>query len=127
MLSAIPATVTRYGQQDAQRPGGGPVTPVFAVTTAKGPNWDQDRGIREQPFWTEHAAFSDDLTARGVIVLGGPISSDDPGDIALLAVEAPDEAAVRAIFAADPWTTHQIFRLRQVRAWTIWLDARSPG
>ena len=101
--------------------------PFFAVTTAKGTNWDRARGNREQPFWDEHAAFADDLAARGVIVLGGPIASDDPDDIALLAVEAPDEAAARAVFDADPWTKHQVFRLKEVRAWTIWLDGRRPG
>ena len=99
--------------------------PVFAVTTAKGPNWDQARGIREQPFWDEHAAFADQLAGRGFIILGGPVASDDDEDIALMAVEAPDEQAVRSAFAADPWTVHQVFRIKQVRVWTLWLDGRS--
>jgi len=99
--------------------------PTFAVTTAKGPNWDYSRGIREQPFWDEHAAYSDELAAGGVIILGGPIGSADAADIALLAVEAADEDALRAIFAADPWTVHQVFRLKEVRPWTLWLDVRS--
>jgi len=99
--------------------------PVFAVTTAKGRNWDHDRGIREQPFFTEHGAFSDDLVDRGVILLGGPIGSDDAEDIALLAVEAADEGALRSVFDADPWTVHNVFRLKQVRPWTLWLDGRS--
>jgi uncharacterized protein YciI len=105
-------------------PNGGAM-PVFAVTTAKGPNWDRARGIREQPFWDQHAAFADILTARGVIILGGPVASDEDDDIALLAVEAPDEQALRSIFDADPWTTHDVFRIKSVRAWTLWLDGRS--
>jgi uncharacterized protein YciI len=99
--------------------------PVFAVTTAKGSNWDQARSIREQAFWDQHAAFADALTDRGVIILGGPVASDDDDDIALLAVEAPDEEALRSIFDADPWTVHQVFRIKRVRAWTLWLDGRS--
>src|SRR5215469_10734561 len=99
--------------------------PIFAVTTAKGPNWDHDRGIREQPFFTEHAAFADDLVDRGVILLGGPIGSDEAEDIALLAVEAPDESTLRSVFDDDPWIVHQVFRLKQVRPWTLWLDGRS--
>ena len=99
--------------------------PVFAVTTAKGSNWDHARGIREQPFWDQHAAFADTLTDRGVIILGGPIVSDEEDDIALLAVDAPDEQALRSIFDADPWTIHDVFRLKSVRAWTLWLDVRS--
>jgi len=99
--------------------------PVFAVTTAKGPNWDHARGLREQAFWDQHAAFADTLTDRGVIILGGPVASDDDDDIALLAVEATDEEALRSIFDADPWTVHQVFRIKRVRAWTLWLDGRS--
>lgn len=99
--------------------------PVFAVTTAKGPNWDHARGIREQPFWDEHGAFADGLVKRGVIIIGGPIHSDDAEDIALLAVEATDEAALRSIFDADPWIVHEVFRIKQVQRWTLWLDGRS--
>ncbi|MBO0806449.1 MAG: hypothetical protein J2P25_25650 [Nocardiopsaceae bacterium] len=99
---------------------------LFAVTTAKGANWDHARSIREQRLWDDHAAFMDGLTERGVVILGGPIDSDDADDIALLAVEAPDEAAARAVFDADPWTRHQVYRVKEIRAWTIWLDSR-PG
>jgi uncharacterized protein len=98
--------------------------PVFAVATAKGPRWDHARGNREQPFWDEHADFADGLVGRGVVIIGGPIASDDPEDIALLAVEAADEDAARAIFDADPWTVHQVFRVKSVRAWSLWLDGR---
>lgn len=104
--------------------------PVFAVTTAKAANWDHTRGIREQPFFDEHAAFADDLVERGIIILGGPVGSDDPGDIALLAVEAADEDTLRSVFDADPWTVHGMFRVKQVRPWLLWLDGRSrpsPG
>src|SRR6202035_4362007 len=64
------------------------------------------------------------LVARGVIILGGPVGGDGE-DLALLAVEAADEDAVRSAFEADPWTVHQVFRLKQIRPWTLWLDGRS--
>jgi uncharacterized protein YciI len=96
--------------------------PVFAVRTARGPHWDPARGIREQELWDEHGAFADSLVAKGVIILGGPVDSDDPDDIA---GEAADEAAARAAFAADPWTVRGIFRLKDVRRWMIWLDGRA--
>jgi uncharacterized protein YciI len=101
------------------------VTSLFAVRTARGPCWDHARGIREQPHWDEHAAFMDGLVRNGVVVLGGPVDSDDPEDIALIAVAAADAGAVRAAFAADPWTVHGIFRLKDVRRWTTWLDGRA--
>jgi uncharacterized protein YciI len=93
--------------------------PMFAVTTAKGPRWDHARGMSEQPWWEQHAAFAEMLADRGVIIVGGPIASDAEEDIALLAVEASDEAALRSIFDADPWTVHGVFRIKQVRAWTV--------
>ena len=99
--------------------------PVFAVTTAKGANWDRAREIRGQPFWDEHAAFADRLVVSGVIIVGGPIDSQNDDDIALLAVETADETAVRSIFDADPWTVHQVFRIKDIRLWTLWLDGRS--
>ncbi|HUN30433.1 MAG TPA: YciI family protein [Trebonia sp.] len=100
---------------------------VFAVRTARAAGWDRARGIRDQPLFDEHAAFSDSLVASGVIILGGPLDSDDPDEIALLAVRADSPEAARAAFAADPWIVHGIFRLSDVRRWTIWLDGRQAG
>jgi uncharacterized protein len=99
--------------------------PVFAVTTARDTGWDYARDIREQPFWDQHAAFGDELVDRGVIILGGPIGGGDGEDLALLAVEAADEEAVRSAFDADPWTVHHVFRIKQIRPWALWLDGRS--
>ena len=97
---------------------------MFAVTTAKGPNWLHDSGIREQPGWDEHAQFFDGLVEHGIVVLGGPISSISDDEVALLAVKAGDENELRAIFGEDPWATTGLLRIKDVRAWTIWLDGR---
>lgn len=97
---------------------------MFAVTTAKGPGWLHDRGIRRQPAWDEHARFFDALVERGVVVLGGPIDSSEDDVVALLAVEASDEEELRSIFGEDPWATSEVLRLKRVRSWTIWLDGR---
>jgi hypothetical protein len=96
---------------------------IFAVTTEKGPNWDDARAMREQQSWTEHARFADDLVERGVIIIGGPIGGSDT-DIALLGVDAEDEAQVRTLFSEDPWTLNGVFRIKEVRPWTWWLDGR---
>jgi hypothetical protein len=56
--------------------------------------------------------------------LGGPIGGGSDDDIALLAVEAPDEAELRSIFSDDPWTVSGVFRIKEVRPWTLWLDGR---
>jgi uncharacterized protein YciI len=97
---------------------------VFAVTTAKGPNWDHTGGFRTQRAWEQHAAFADGLVDRGVIVLGGPIDSGIDEDVALLVVDCADENELRSVFAADPWVTNGVLRIKEVRPWTIWLDSR---
>ena len=97
---------------------------MFAVTTAKGPNWDHAHGIREQQAWEEHAAFADGLVDQGIVILGGPINSDSDDDVALLAVNAVDEQEVRSILGNDPWATMRILRIKEVRSWTLWLDSR---
>jgi uncharacterized protein YciI len=83
-----------------------------------------DRGIREQPAWDEHARFFDRLVELGVVIFGGPISSSSDDEVALLAVEASDEHELRTIFAEDPWAIKGILGIKDVRAWTIWLDGR---
>ena len=72
----------------------------------------------------EHAAFADELVERGIIILGGPIGGGSDDDIALLAVEASEEAELRSIFSNDPWTLNGVFRIKEVRPWTLWLDSR---
>lgn len=100
---------------------------VFAVRTAKGPNWEPTRGIREQPGWDEHAKFADGLVEAGVIVVGGPIGSGEDEDVGLLMVEAEDEPQVRAAFADDPWMVMGVFRIKAIWPWTIWLAGRPAG
>lgn len=97
---------------------------IFAVTTAKGPRWEPTRGIREQEGWEEHAAFFDHLVEERIVILGGPIADSSGEDVALLAVEAADERDLRATFSADTWAAHQVLRIKDVRAWTLWLDGR---
>jgi uncharacterized protein YciI len=105
----------------------GGIVAVFAVITARGPNWDRQRGIREQRAWAEHAAFADGLAERGVIVFGGPIGGGAGDDVALLAINATDERDVHEIFSNDPWTKNGVFRLKEVRPWIIWIDSRSAA
>jgi hypothetical protein len=31
---------------------------------------------------------------------------------------------VYAVFDADPWTVHHVFRVKSVWPWTLWLDGR---
>jgi uncharacterized protein YciI len=88
---------------------------------ARGPAWDHSRSRREQAGWAEHAAYMDRLADHGVIVLGGPVGDGDGTD-AVHVVEAYDQAAVRALFAADPWS-NTLLTVTSVEPWSIWLRA----
>jgi uncharacterized protein YciI len=95
---------------------------IFTVTVVNGPGWEGSRQRREQPGWTEHAAFMDELVDDGFVILGGPL---DDGERVLLAVEATDEHEVKARFAQDPWIPMGVIQIWEIARWTIWLDGRS--
>ena len=64
---------------------------TFAVTLERFNQWDWSRDMREQDNWQAHAAFMDELTAEGFIVLGGPVGD---GRRVLMIIEAADEASI---------------------------------
>ncbi len=90
----------------------------LAITTMRGPRWNSLGAPRQWEPWTDHPAFADGLVASGVIVLGGPVRDTDDR-VALIAVEATDEAAVHSFVADDPWITEGILELKEIREWTI--------
>lgn len=93
----------------------------FALMMEHGPHWDAARPIRRQDGWDAHAAFMDRLVDDGFVILGGPIGD---GQQAMVVVEAPDEATVRATLAVDPWEPMGVLRIGSLQPWTIWLDGR---
>ena len=97
----------------------------FIVFSSVGPNRDRSKGVREQPFWDEHAAFIDGLVERGFIFMGGPLL-DQTGlpSGALLIVNADDEIEVRENLRNDPWFERGILRLESVTRWEIFIDER---
>jgi len=93
----------------------------FVVLRRLGPQWDPAKPLEEQSGWDEHAAFMDRLVDDGFVVLGGPLADEIR---VVLAIEAPDEEAVRAALAADPWSGSHLV-VDSVDAWTIRLDGRA--
>ncbi len=94
---------------------------TFVILWAHGPVWVDGKTVREQPYWTEHAAFMDELFAQGMVLLGGPFA-DGTGSMVLL--EAEDEDEVRSLLAKDPFVLHDIFALDSLKQWQLFLDAR---
>jgi uncharacterized protein YciI len=95
------------------------VADYYLVERARGTAWDHSRPRRDQDGWSEHAEFMDALAEEGFISLGGPIGEGD-GENALLVVDAPDEAAVRARLAEDPWG-EDMLATESIRPWTVLL------
>lgn len=76
--------------------------------------------MREQDAWDEHASFMDDLAARGVIALGGPLG--DGGRI-LLIVRAQDEDEARRALDDDPWSGMGLLVIAEMNEWTVLLNS----
>lgn len=93
----------------------------YLVRETRGPAWDCSRPRREQRGWDAHAAYMDQLADHGVVVLGGPLGGGDASDV-MLVFDAYDEAAVRALLAADPWVG-TILSIAGIEPWSIWLRA----
>jgi uncharacterized protein len=94
---------------------------TFMILWAPGPAWVPGKTVREQPYWTQHAAFMDRLFENGTVVLGGPFA-DATGSLVI--VEAENEHEVADMFARDPFVVHAIFVLRSLKQWLLFLDAR---
>jgi uncharacterized protein YciI len=94
---------------------------VIVVRMVPGSRWNTTVGSRDQQFWSEHAAFMDGLFDRGSIELAGPFS-DGSGALVIVRSDSADD--VRAEFATDPWSVHDVLPVHDVSEWTIFLDGR---
>lgn len=94
---------------------------LFVINQIRGDAWEQSKPIRSQALWDEHAAFMDQLTADGFIVLGGPLGNAE-GE-AMIVVDAPNEETVRSTMARDPWRESGHLIEPGIQPWTIFLKA----
>ena len=94
---------------------------TFVILWAPGAAWTAGKTVREQAYWDEHAEFMDRLFENGTVIMGGPFSD---GTGSLVIVEAGEMSEVATLFANDPFVLHQIFALRSLKQWQLFLDAR---
>jgi uncharacterized protein YciI len=94
---------------------------TFVILWAPGAAWIPGKTVREQAYWDEHAEFMDRLFENGTVIMGGPFSD---GTGSLVIVEGDDMNEVSTLFANDPFVVHQIFALRSLKQWQLFLDAR---
>jgi len=96
---------------------------TFVAICSAGPHRDPTKDTREQPLWSEHAAFIDDLVEKGFILMGGPLV-DEGGSLLILDAADDDEDEVRRKLQDDPWHKQGILKLETVKRWSIFIDAR---
>ncbi len=86
-----------------------PVAPpnLFALRLTKGPAWDESKGPNEQAGMREHSANIGRMRREGALVLGARF-----GEVGLLVLRVPDEAAVQAQLAPDPAVAGGVFKMQ---------------
>lgn len=84
-----------------------PPPKLFAVRLTTGPAWDTAKSPNEQAGMREHSANIARLRRDGVLVLGGRF-----GEVGLMVLRVPDEAAARAQFEADPTIAAGTFKVQ---------------
>jgi len=80
---------------------------MYAVRLVTGPAWDATKSPNEQAGMREHSANIARIRREGLLVLGARF-----GELGLLVLRVPDEAAVQAQFAPDPTITAGVFKLQ---------------
>ena len=59
----------------------------------------------ELPILTQHGAYLNDLSERGIVVLYGRTQNNDASTMGLVVFEAEDESAAQSIMNSDPAIT----------------------
>ncbi len=59
----------------------------------------------ELPILTQHGAYLNDLSERGIVVLYGRTQNNDASTMGLVVFEAQDESTARSIMTNDPAIT----------------------
>jgi ketosteroid isomerase-like protein len=95
--------VSAFGQAPA------PTDPpkLYAVRLTKGPAWDEAKSPNEQTGMREHSANIARLRREGTLVLGARF-----GELGLLVLRVPDEAAVQAQLVPDPAIAGGVFKVQ---------------
>jgi uncharacterized protein len=93
------------------------------VRFGAGPRWASGPP-EDQPGWDDHAAFVDELVARGTMIMGGPLA-DYSGSVSIL--EDVGEKEARELVGRDPFMANGVFVLDDVRAWNVYVDELTPS
>ena len=96
---------------------------LFLVMRTRGPAWNDSVTMDEQVDWQAHADFMNDLHARGLAVLAGPLTGTR--DV-LLVFRAESEAGVEARLAEDCWSVQRLLQTLWIKPWRLRLGTLHP-
>jgi uncharacterized protein YciI len=100
---------------------------LFAVTREAGPEWLDGKGAFDQPGVNEHAAFMNDLAAKGLVLCAGPLAGSENDRIrVLLVADANTENEIVEHLAADPWEQARRITTTSIEPWILRVGALSP-
>ena len=126
MCFALPALVV-LGMAASQAPAAAPSPSArpspdpgafHAVFLKLGPKWDPAVPVRQQPGIGEHGRYMTELTANGVLVLGGPFLEDTAprtASGAMVVFATADAAEARRLMEVDPGVRAGLFVIGDVR------------
>lgn len=89
---------------------------LFAVMRTRGPAWNDSVPMDEQVDGRRHADFMNDLEARDIALLAGPLTGTR--DV-LLVFRAEDQVEVEARLAMDRWSVNGLLQTLWIKPW--WL------
>jgi len=95
---------------------------LFAVIRTRGAAWQPALPLEGQQEWEAHARFMNELEARGVVVLGGPLEGT-PDILLVMRANGPEEAAKH--LQDDPWTGLNLLQVEKIMPWTLRLGVLS--
>ncbi len=89
---------------------------LFVVIRRYGPPFDPGKPLEAQLDWEAHRVFMNDLEARGLARLAGPLEG---GNEVLLIFRATGRDAIEQQLAADPWTRSGILSTTRIARWQL--------
>jgi uncharacterized protein YciI len=99
--------------------------PYFVVINEAGPNWNNQRTMREQNGWDEHAKFIDKLADDHIIIMAGPLRGYSKHR-AMLVINYDDEQELRRRLDLDPWFQNGILHNVDFYSWEILIGKPVP-
>jgi uncharacterized protein YciI len=116
--SSASASARAGGSQRGSASGGGMSmgmpTPTHAIIYETGPNWVEGKSLKEQDL-RDHGKYLADLTAKGVVILGGPWRYEN-GGLVVIRVKTDQEA--QRMLDEDPGVKNGVLS-GSVHAWEV--------